>query len=148
MKVVLFQPDISGNVGATIRLCACFETPLEIIEPCGFPLTDKALRRAAMDYGNQLDIIRHTNWESFLKTVTGRIILFTTKAASAITEYEFLPDDILLFGQESSGAPEVVHKRADGRVIIPISPKARSFNLATSVAIGLFEARRQVHTLI
>lgn len=147
MKVVLYQPDIAGNLGSTIRLCACFETNLEIIEPCGFPLTDKALRRAAMDYGDSSHITRHPNWDTFRKTQSNRIILFTTKAATKLDEFKFEPNDVLVFGRESEGVPDHVHEDVDERVIIPISTQARSFNLANSVSIGLFEGLRQTNGL-
>ena len=148
MKVVLYQPDIAQNLGAAMRLCACFATELEVIEPCGFPLTTKALRRTAMDYGAPGDIVRHTDWNQFLEaTGPARKVLFTTKGATELTRFEFRHSDILLFGRESAGVPETVHAAADARVIIPLAGDVRSFNLATSVAIGLYEALRQTNNL-
>ena len=148
MKIILYQPDMAGNLGAVMRSCACFGIPLEVIEPCGFPLTAKALRRTAMDYGAPETLTRHSSWDSFSKrTNSGRLILFTTKGATALTDFKFRFDDHLLFGRESAGVPETVHAASDERVIIPIAAGTRSFNLATSVAIAGFEALRQVGEL-
>lgn len=149
VKIILFQPDIAQNLGAIMRLTACFDIGLEIIEPCGFPLTAKALKRTVMDYGEPESLTRHTSWSDFkanresLPSSAGRVILFTTKAATPLHRFTFKADDNLLFGQESAGAPQEVHDYADHRVIIPLSPKARSFNLASSANIGLWEALRQ-----
>jgi tRNA (cytidine/uridine-2'-O-)-methyltransferase len=148
MKIILYQPDMAGNLGAVMRSCACFSVELEVIEPCGFPLTAKALRKAAMDYGAPETLKRHESWNSFeTQEESGRLILFTTKGATPLTDFQFRPDDRLLFGRESAGVPDNVHARADERVIIPIAAGARSFNLATSVAIAAFEALRQVGKL-
>jgi len=148
MKVILYQPDMAGNLGAVMRSCACFGIEAEVIEPCGFPLTAKALRAAAMDYGAPETLKRHSSWENFAEgNESGRLILFTTKGATPLTDFEFRPDDRLLFGRESAGVPEAVHQSADERVIIPIAQGARSFNLATSVAIAAFEALRQTQQL-
>jgi len=132
-----------------MRLTACFDVGLEVIEPCGFPLTAKSLRRTAMDYGNPESLMRHQSWESFTakreaETATkGRLVLFTTKAATPLHKFTFNPDDAILFGRESAGVPQDVHDYADERVIIPLAPTARSFNLASSVSIGLWEMLRQ-----
>lgn len=144
MKIILYQPDMAGNLGAIMRSCACFGVELEVIEPCGFPLTTKALRRTAMDYGAPETLKRHSSWHQFdTSPESGRLVLFTTKGASPLTDFEFRSDDRLLFGRESAGVPEEVHAAADDRVIIPIAEGARSFNLATSVAIAAFEGLRQ-----
>jgi len=144
MKIILFQPDMAGNLGAVMRSSACLGISLEVIEPCGFPLTAKALRRTAMDYGAPETLTRHISWESYqAKPESGRLVLFTTKGATPLTEFEFRPDDRLIFGRESAGAPDEVHAAADARVIIPIASGARSFNLATSAAIAAYEALRQ-----
>ena len=149
VKIILFQPDIAQNLGAIMRLTACFDIGLEIIEPCGFPLTAKALKRTAMDYGEPESLTRHPSWMHFRAnresspTPMGRNILFTTKAATPLHQFEFQADDNLLFGQESAGAPQEVHDYADHRVIIPLSRNTRSFNLASSASIGLWEALRQ-----
>lgn len=148
MKVILYQPDMAGNLGAVMRSCACFGVDLEVIEPCGFPLTAKALRRTAMDYGAPETLKRHSSWEIFKESgESGRLVLFTTKGATPLTNFAFRPDDRLLFGRESAGVPEAVHNASDERVIIPIAAGARSFNLATSVAIAAFEALRQTQAL-
>ena len=144
MRLVLFQPDQPGNLGAAMRLCACFGANLEVIEPCGFPLTAKALRRAAMDYGAPDILTRHVNFESFCDTLgESRLILMTTRGAIPLSEFKFKDSDVLIFGQESRGAPDHVHQRADGRVIIHIAKGARSLNLVNSASITLFEAMRQ-----
>lgn len=146
MKIALYQPDIAQNLGATMRLCACFGVSLEIIEPCGFPLTSKALRRTAMDYGAPDTLIRHKNWEVFAnkEQIAGnRIVLLTTKAAKPISDFTFTASDILLFGRESAGVPDEVHERADARLYIPIAQNARSFNLVSSASVALFEGLRQ-----
>lgn len=136
---------MAGNLGAVMRSCACFGAALEIIEPCGFPLTAKALRRTAMDYGAPETLTRHTSWDAYIaKPESGRLVLFTTQGATPITEFKFQADDRLIFGRESAGAPQEVHDAATARVIIPIAKGARSFNLATSVAIATYEALRQI----
>ena len=148
MKIILYQPDMAGNLGAVMRSCACFGVDLEVIEPCGFPLTAKALRRTALDYGAPETLKRHSSWDNFNGiSESGRLVLFTTKGATPLTKFAFTPDDRLLFGRESAGVPEAVHAAADERVIIPIAMGARSFNLATSVAIAAFEALRQTQAL-
>ena len=144
MKVILFQPDMAGNLGAVMRSCACLGIPLEVIEPCGFPLTAKALRRTAMDYGAPQTLIRHKSWDAFSKTgESGRLVLLTTQGATPLTQFKFQEGDRLIFGRESAGVPDSVHAAADARIIIPIATGARSFNLATSVAIAAYEALRQ-----
>lgn len=145
MNVTLFQPDIAANLGAVMRLCAGFDVPLSVIEPCGFPLSEKALRRAAMDYEPPGGLQRITAWPDFKPE--GRTVLMTTKGATPLSEFIFEAKDTLLFGRESAGVPEQVHAASDARVIIPIAANARSFNLATSVAITLYEALRQTNRL-
>ena len=152
MRLALYQPDIPQNLGAAIRLCAALEVDLDIIEPCGFPLDDKAIRRAAMDYGACAKVSHHTGWQAFLafrRDVLGpaaRLILFTTRAAEPYTGFAFGPDDILLMGRESAGVPDDVHDVADHRLFIPISAQARSINVITAAAMGLGEALRQTQT--
>jgi tRNA (cytidine/uridine-2'-O-)-methyltransferase len=145
MLLALFQPDIPQNLGAALRLGACLGVPVEVIEPCGFPLSDRAIRRAAMDYGDPGDVRRHPGWEDFRKVRPGRIVLFTTRGAQPLHDFAFRPDDTLLFGRESAGVPDEVHDAADARVIIPLMPGMRSFNLTVSAAIGLSEALRQTN---
>lgn len=149
MKIILFQPDIAQNLGAVMRLSACFGVGLEIIEPCGFPLTTKALRRTAMDYGKPESLVRHHSWEAFTanrdsaSAPSNRLVLFTTKAATPIQNFSFSSNDHLIFGRESAGVPKNVHDYIQDQVVIPLSGDARSFNLATSASIGLWEALRQ-----
>lgn len=148
MKIILYQPDMAGNLGAVMRSCACFGIELEVIEPCGFPLTAKALRRTAMDYGAPETLKRHSSWDKFTNnSESGRLVLFTTKGATPLTDFKFNANDRLLFGRESAGVPEQVHAASNERVVIPIADGARSFNLATSVAIAAFEALRQTQNL-
>ena len=143
MRIALFQPDIAGNVGAVLRIGACFNTPIDLIEPMGFAWDDKRVARAGMDYIDHVRIARHGDWQAFLETVTSRIVLFTTKGAQRFDETQFAPGDILLFGSESVGAPDFVHDRADLRVRIPMRQITRSLNLSVSAGIALAEALRQ-----
>lgn len=151
----LYQPDIPQNLGAFIRLSACLGMPLHIIEPCGFPLDDRKIRRAAMDYGAAAEVIRHVGWEEFeirrlggspltLQASPPRLILLTTKAATPYTAICYQPDDILLLGRESAGVPEEVHAAADERVYIPMQAGCRSLNIALSAAMVAGEALRQI----
>jgi len=146
MRLALFQPDIPQNVGAALRLSACLHAALEIIEPCAFPLTDRAVKRAAMDYASKAQVVRRKTWAEFLDAPErdeGRLVLFTTKAASPYLDFAFAPGDTLLFGQESVGAPDFAHDAAQARLVIPLAPGTRSLNLATAAAIALAEALRQ-----
>ncbi len=146
MRLALFQPDIPQNLGAAIRLSACLGVGLEIIEPCAFPLSDKAIRRAAMDYGDVGVVTRHPAWADFLATTRDsghRIVLFTTRGAEPFHRFAFGSDYVLLFGRESAGVPDHVHDAADARLIIPMRAGMRSFNLTVSAAIALSEALRQ-----
>ncbi len=133
------------NLGAAIRVAACFAAPLEIIEPCGFLLTDPALKRVAMDYAGKVDLVRWGSWADFLaapERAAGRLVLFTTQAEENLDAFAFQPGDTLLFGRESAGAPPEVHAAAQARVRISVA--ARSLNLAVSTGVALFEARRQL----
>lgn len=146
MRVALFQPGIPQNLGAAIRLAACFGVGLDVIEPCSFPLDDKSLKRAALDYGPLAHMTRHASWETFLaapERAQGRLLLFTTRGAMPFHQFEYQPGDTLLFGNESRGAPPEVHDAVQGRLVIPLRPEARSMNLATTVAMALGEALRQ-----
>ena len=149
MRLALYQPDIPQNLGAAIRLSAALEVDLDVIEPCGFPLGDKAIKRAAMDYGACAKVSHHAGWQPFLdfrRTVLSpdaRLILFTTRAAAPYSEFAFAPNDILLMGRESAGVPDDVHDAADHRLFIPISAQARSINVITAASMGLGEALRQ-----
>jgi tRNA (cytidine/uridine-2'-O-)-methyltransferase len=146
MRLALFQPDIPQNLGGAIRLCACLGVPLDVIEPCAFPLSDRSLKRAALDYGPKADIARHDSWADFLEDAAraaGRLVLFTTKGASPLYDFSFAPQDILLMGRESAGVPDAVHSAAHARLFIPIRPETRSLNVIAAAAIGLSEALRQ-----
>ena len=143
MRLALFQPDQAGNVGAAMRLAACLSVPMDVIEPCGFPWGEKAMRRAGMDYREIANVTRHGDWDAFLGALPGRLILLTTGADLALPDARFEPEDSLLMGSESAGAPPFVHERADLRLRIPLSPGARSLNLAVAAGIALAEALRQ-----
>ena len=147
MRLALFQPDIPQNLGASIRLAACMGVPLEIIEPCAFPLSDRALKRTSMDYGDVAEVIRRSSWSEFeteARAAGRRIVLFTTKGAEPFHQFAYRLDDILLFGRESAGVPDDVHAAADARLIVPICPETRSLNVVTTAAMALGEALRQI----
>jgi tRNA (cytidine/uridine-2'-O-)-methyltransferase len=143
MRLALFEPDQAGNVGAVIRLAACLGVPVDIVEPCGFAFSDRALKRAGMDYAQRAAVTRHSAWEAFEARLPGRLVLFTTAGGVRLPEAGFEPDDTLIFGSESHGAPGTVHGRADLRVRIPQAAGTRSLNLAVAAGIGLAEAIRQ-----
>ena len=143
-NIALYQPDIPQNTAAIIRLCSCFDTTLEIIEPCGFNLDDKRLKRVAMDYLDKSKIITYSSYEKFLiKKKNSRVILMTTKAKKSYNNFKFIPKDTLLFGRESEGVPKIVHNKCYERLKIPLRKNARSLNIGMSVAITLSEALRQ-----
>ena len=143
-NIALYQPDIPQNTAAIIRLCSCFDTTLEIIEPCGFHLDDKRLKKVAMDYLDKSKIIIYKSYESFLvKKKNSRIILMSTKAKKNYNDFKFKPKDTLLFGRESEGVPKKVHKNSYQRLRIPLKKNARSLNIGMAVAITLSEALRQ-----
>ncbi len=146
MRLAFFQPDIPQNLGGSIRLAACLGVAVDIIEPCGFPLSDKAVRRAAMDYDDLAELRRHASWSAFLaapERQAGRLVLFTTKGAAPHLSFAFEAGDTLLFGRESAGAPDHVHAAAEARLFIPIRPPARSLNVVTAAAIALAEGLRR-----
>ncbi|MBQ1543862.1 rRNA methyltransferase [Caulobacter sp. CCUG 60055] len=148
MRVALFQPDIPQNVGAAIRLAACLAVPLDVIEPCAFPLSDKSVRRAAMDYAASAEVSRHDSWAAFLAAparAEGRLLLFSTRAAEPFQHFAYAPGDTLLFGSESAGVPEAAHAAADHRLFIPLAPGARSLNVITAAAMALAEGLRQTN---
>ena len=143
-NIALYQPDIPQNTASIIRLCSCFDTILEIIEPCGFHLDDKRLKRIAMDYLDKNKIIIYESYEKFLmKKKKSRIILMTTKAKKNYINFKFKKRDTILFGRESEGVPKIVHSNCYERLKIPLKKKARSLNISTAVAITLSEAIRQ-----
>ena len=149
MRLALYQPDIPQNTGATLRLAACFRVPVDIIEPCGFTLDDKRLRRSAMDYGGACEVERHASWEAYLKAFRQdegrRLILLSTAGAVPHTDFAYRASDTLLLGRESAGVPEAVHQAADARVRIPIAAEMRSLNVVITAGIVLAEALRQQH---
>lgn len=143
MRIALYQPEIAGNVGAVLRLAACYGVPVDIIEPCGFAFSDKRLARAGMDYAAAAEVTRHTDWAAFDARRSGRIALLTTRGAVPLHQAVFAPDDILLMGSESAGVPDMVHDVAELRVRIPLCPGFRSLNVGMSAGIALTEALRQ-----
>ena len=148
MQIALFQPDIPQNTGTILRLCACTGVAAHIIEPAGFPVSDRHFRRAGMDYLDQVSVTRHDAWSKFeqWRNEAGyRLILFTTKGAISYLDYRYGLDDILLFGRESAGVPDEVAKAADARLMIPIKPGLRSLNVAMAAAMALGEALRQTN---
>ncbi len=143
-KIALFEPDIPQNTAAIIRTCACLGAKLEIIEPCGFLLTDKRFKRVVMDYMNLKDIDFYKSADSFFNSKKDqRVILMTTKASISYTDFEFEKNDTILFGRESAGVPEKVHRIIKNRLKIPMENNKRSLNLASSVAIILAECLKQ-----
>jgi len=147
MIISLFEPDIPQNTGSIIRLVACMNVSLHIIEPCGFPFDDKRLRRVALDYYDAANITRHISWHHFLdwkKASGGRLLLFSTHAATPYTDFKFASNDILLFGRESSGVPAHVRDTVDHRLKIPMREGLRSLNVALAASMVLGEALRQV----
>ena len=144
IKVALYEPDIPQNTAAIVRLCACFGARLDIIEPCGFFLSDKRFKRVVMDYINKCKIKLFKDFTEFKKDKKNeRIILLTTKAKKKYFDFKFNKNDTILFGRESAGVPQLVHKSVDYKLIIPIQKKARSLNIVSSVAITLAEALKQ-----
>ena len=143
-NIALYQPDIPQNTAAIIRLCYCFDTTLEIIEPCGFHLDDKRLKKVAMDYLDESKIVTYKSYENFLvRKKNSRVILMSTKAKENYNNFKFKPKDTLLFGRESKGVPITVHKNAHQSLKIPLKKNARSLNIGMAVAISLSEALRQ-----
>ena len=143
-NIALYQPDIPQNTAAIIRLCACFDATLEIIEPCGFQLDDKRLKRVVMDYLGKSKIVKYSSYEKFLiKKKNSRIILMSTKAKKNYNNFKFKQKDTILFGRESEGVPKTVHNDAYQRLKIPLKKNARSLNIGMAVAITLSEALRQ-----
>ena len=146
MQIALYQPDIPQNTGTILRLCACLDVVAHIIEPAGFPTSDRHFRRAGMDYLDHVTITRHDSWPKFeqWRNEAGfRLVLFTTKGASSYLDYSYGRHDILLFGRESAGVTDEVVAAADARLVIPIKPGLRSLNIAMAAAMALGEALRQ-----
>jgi tRNA (cytidine/uridine-2'-O-)-methyltransferase len=146
MRIALYEPDIPQNTGTILRLAACLGIEAHIVGPAGFPTSDRAFRRAGMDYLDQVSIMRHTGWDAFeawRREDGARLILFTTAGAVPYLDRVYRPDDILMFGRESAGVPEAVHQAADARLVIPMRPGLRSINVAMAAAMALGEAIRQ-----
>ena len=147
-RIVLFQPDIPGNTGTILRLAACLNFAVDIIEPAGFRLDNKSLLRSGMDYLELAQLKRHDDWTSFetwRRERQSRLILMTTKSEKSHFDFQFQPSDCLIFGRESAGAPDFVHKAADSSLTIPMPGKGRSLNLAVSVSIVAGEVLRQLN---
>ncbi|MEI3544950.1 MAG: tRNA (cytidine(34)-2'-O)-methyltransferase [Alphaproteobacteria bacterium] len=151
MRLALFQPDIPQNTGTLLRLGACLDIELDIIEPCGFIFSERTLKRAGMDYLDMVRYRRHHSWEHFLQYRAehpeeyGRIVLLTTHASEPYYNFEFRPNDIILMGRELAGVPEEVHQTADARLLIPMNHNARSINVAVSAVMVVGECLRQVN---
>ena len=144
MRLALYEPDIPQNAGAMLRLAACLDVDVDIIEPCGFIFDDRRLRRAGMDYAARARVTRHRSWAAYLAgRGAGRLLLLTTQGDLPYTSFRFAPDDTLLVGRESAGVPEEVHRAADARLVIPMAPGTRSLNVAQAAAMALGEALRQ-----
>jgi tRNA (cytidine/uridine-2'-O-)-methyltransferase len=146
MRVALFQPDIAANTAAAIRLCACLDVPLAIVEPCGFVWDERRLRRVGLDYLQHVRLARFASWPAFeaARRAGGeRLVLLTTRADLSYHRIRYRADDVLLVGRESAGAPEMVHAAADLLVRVPMAPGRRSLNVVTALAIVLGEALRQ-----
>jgi len=146
LTLVLYQPDIPQNAGTMLRACACLGLDAAIVEPAGFPVADRNFRRAGMDYLDAVAICRHASFAAFedWRRPTGRrLVLLTTQARQAYTDFVFRPDDLLMVGRESAGAPQSVHDAADARVLVPIRPDLRSLNVALAAGMVLGEALRQ-----
>jgi tRNA (cytidine/uridine-2'-O-)-methyltransferase len=148
MRIALYEPDIPQNTGTILRLAACLGVEAHIVEPTGFPSSDRAFRRAGMDYLEQVKLHRHSSWVAFEAWRQGerlRLILFTTAATTSYLDHSYRRDDVLMFGRESAGVPEAVHGAADARLLVPMRPGLRSINVAMVAAITLGEAMRQTN---
>jgi tRNA (cytidine/uridine-2'-O-)-methyltransferase len=147
IRLVLFQPDIPQNAGAMMRLAACMGIALDLVEPCGFPLSDQRMKRAGMDYIERLDLVRHSSWTEFLRSPGGRLVLLTTAGDTSHVDFTFRPDDRIVMGRESAGVPAEVRDAADARIRIPMRAGLRSINVAQAAAIAIAEALRQTGQL-
>lgn len=150
MRLALYQPDIPQNTGTILRTAACLGVPVDLIEPAGFDITDRALRRAGLDYLAHVEIARHASFAAFdagRHAQARRLVLLTTRGETSYAAFAFAPGDTLLLGRESAGVPEAVHAAADARIRIPIRPGLRSLNVAVAAAMVLGEALRQAGRL-
>jgi tRNA (cytidine/uridine-2'-O-)-methyltransferase len=147
MRIALYQPDIAQNAGTILRLCACLGIEAHIIEPAGFPTSDRAFRRAGMDYLDRVALTRHVSWLAFdewRREAGARLLLFTTQGGRSYLDHAYAAGDVLLFGRESAGVPSEVHAAADARLVIPMRPGLRSLNVAMACAMAAGEALRQM----
>ncbi len=150
MRIALFEPDIPQNTGTILRLAACLGVEAHIVEPAGFPTSDRAFRRAGMDYLDRVSIVRHASWpvfDAWRRSKGLRLILFTTAATVSYLDHGYRSGDVLMFGRESAGVPDAVHQAADARLLIPMQPGLRSINVAMAAAMALGEAMRQTNGL-
>lgn len=143
MRLACYQPEIAGNMGAILRLAACFGTGVDVIAPCGFVWSDARMRRAGMDYVSHVDVVQHADWPTFLRATNARVVLLTTHATVRLPDFTFRSDDTLLLGRESAGVPTDVAAECDAAVRIPLRPQVRSLNIAVAAGIALAEALRQ-----
>lgn len=143
MRIALYQPEIAGNVGTILRTAACFGLPVDIIEPCGFPFSDRSLKRAGMDYAAKTEICRHADWAAFAESVAGRRVLLTVTGDTALPDARFTDEDILIAGSETAGVPDTIHAEAALRIRIPLQAETRSLNVAVATGIALGEMLRQ-----
>ena len=150
MRIALYEPDIPQNTGTILRLAACLGVEAHIVEPAGFPTSDRAFRRAGMDYLDRVSIVRHASWtvfDTWRRSERLRLILFTTAATASYLDHGYRAGDVLMFGRESAGVPDAVHQAADARLLIPMQPGLRSINVAMAAAMALGEAMRQTNGL-
>ena len=150
MRIALYEPDIPQNTGTILRLAACLGVEAHIVEPAGFPTSDRAFRRAGMDYLDRVSIVRHASWtvfDTWRRSKGLRLILFTTAATVSYLDHGYRSGDVLMFGRESAGVPDAVHQAADARLLIPMQPGLRSINVAMVAAMALGEAMRQTNGL-
>jgi tRNA (cytidine/uridine-2'-O-)-methyltransferase len=146
VRIALYEPDIPQNTGTILRLAACLGVEVHIVEPAGFPTSDRAFRRAGLDYLDQVSLHRHVSWgafETWRRERALRLILFTTGATLSYLDHAYRPDDVLMFGRETVGVPQPVHQAADARLVIPMRPGMRSLNVALAAAMAVGEALRQ-----
>jgi len=146
VRLALYQPDIPQNAGTMMRMAACLGVALDLIEPAGFDVSDRNLRRAGLDYLDQLDMTRHVSFAAFdgaRRAAGARLVLATTRGAASYVDFSFRPDDVLMVGRESAGVPDIVHDAADARLVVPMRPGLRSLNVAVAAAMILGEALRQ-----
>jgi len=145
MRLVLYEPDIPQNAGTLLRLAACLGLAVDLIEPCGFVLDDRRLRRAGMDYLGGVEMVRHRSWQAYCDSApAGRLVLLTTQASTIYTDFAFAPADRLMVGRETGGVPAPVHGEAAARLRIPMQPERRSINVACAAAMVVGEAMRQL----